>query len=270
MDYLAAISVMIMAILLIGCTASSCLAEDSNVTSGSVLLTTVSNALLKSLDTIDQNLSAIATVFGEADANSTLDSIVDEKQIDKPGWAGVILIAGDKTYTTLNPSVITGPLNTSITDDPAIRDSIKYIKPKMGAIRDISDVDQGVAISRPAVVGDLIGSAVALIIPWSLCESVIRPRINGTNTLSVVMQKDGTILYTSHPTELTKVPPDTFLTEFPTFRDVQTAMKKEKEGHIIYELWRAERTDPHAREAYWNTIYLHGNEWRVLVASAIK
>jgi len=86
----------------------------------------------------------------------------------------------------------------------------------------------------------------------------------------MVMQPDGTILYTSHPMELTKIPPENFLTEFPTFRDVKTAMMDKKEGHIVYELWRADRTEPSSREAYWNTINLHGNEWRVLIANPLK
>lgn len=246
------------------------LAETTEEETRATLLTPVSTSLQKALTIIDQNLSVIASEFGETGVNSTPESLVNATQIDQSGWAGVILINGSKTYNTLNPSVITGTLNTSIAEDATIQDSLKYLKPKMSNIMDISDVDEGVVISRPTVVGENIGTAVALIIPWSLCEAVIRPVINGTDNLSVVMQGDGTILYTSHPTELTKVPPEMFMTEFATFKDVQKAMTTEKEGHMFYELWRAERGDPLAREAFWTTIDLHGTEWRVMIAEKAR
>lgn len=236
---------------------------------GEDLLDTVSRSLLSSLDTVDQNMTTIAREYSETDGEDAPESVVSPGQINQPGWGGVILTTGDRTDTMLNPSVITGPLSSTILEDPAIQDSIRYIRPKMGMVRDISAVDQGVTIVRPAVVKDRIGAAVALIIPWSLGESVIRPVVNGTANLSIVMQSDGTILYTTHPTELTKVPPENFLTEFATFHDIRNAMIQEKEGTMIYELWRAEPGDPRSRNASWKTIDLHGTEWRVMIADAI-
>ncbi|MDD1727799.1 MAG: hypothetical protein LUQ50_01860 [Methanospirillum sp.] len=60
------------------------------------------------------------------------------------------------------------------------------------------------------------------------------------------------------------------VTEFPTIRDVKQVMMIRKEGHISYELWHADPAEPKGREAYWNTIDLHGTKWRVLIAEASR
>ncbi len=255
----------LLVILLIG---PAC-AEDAPDQSEPDFLEPVSTTIQTSLNSIDRNLSVMAQKFGESGADNTPEAVVSRDEINRPGFAGVILICGENTSAVVNPSIITGTLNESLALDPAVQDSIRYIKPKMGLIRDISDVDEGVLISRPTLVDDLIGSAAALIIPWSLGEAEIRPLINGTDNLALIMQGDGTVLYTSHPTELQKVPPENFMTEFPTFRDVKTAMMTEKEGQVTYELWRPDRDSPKARNANWNTVNLHGTEWRILVASPV-
>lgn len=257
--------VFLVVILLI---ATAC-AEETTEESEPDYLEPVSATIQTSLTTIDQNLSVMAQKFGDSGGDHTPETVVSRDEINRPGFAGVILICAENSSAVINPSMITGTLNESLALDPAVQDSIRYLKPKMGVIRDISDVDEGVIISRPTLVGDVIGSAAALIIPWSLGEAEIRPILNGTDNLALIMQGDGTILYTSHPTELQKVPPENFMTEFPTFRDVKNAMITEKEGSITYELWRADRDSPKARNAHWNTVNLHGTEWRILVASPV-
>lgn len=134
----------------------------------------------------------------------------------------------------------------------------------------IGDASQVVMITIPTVVDDNIGVAIAFVLPWAFCDVIVSQELNGTDTIGVVMQPDGTILYASAPMELNKIPPDNFMTEFPTFRDVKNSMKTEKEGHVSYELWRPDPTEPQGRNAYWSTIDMHGSEWRVMIADAIR
>jgi hypothetical protein len=243
----------------------------ASTVSGEALLSSVSNSLYHSLDRIDQNLTGIARVFGTSDMkNTSAADIISPYMITREGLAGFLLYTGDTIYPSLHASYLKEPLDPSLLQDSAIRHSITYIKPKMSSIKESGDAQPVIMISRPTVVGDLIGSAIALLVPGPFCEAIIKPRINGTNNMCMVMQPDGKILYTSHPGELTKVPPENFSTLFSTFTDVKTAMSAQKEGHMDYELWRADRSGPNARKAHWNTISLHGTEWRVMVAEPVR
>lgn len=244
---------------------------DSIPVSGEDRLSSVSTALSHALDEVDANLTGTAGAFSAADMKkATANAIVAPFTVDRPGWEGVVLLIGDTVLTSLNESVIPQPLNTAVLKDTAILDSIKRINPRMSQDRIIGNSVQVVMISRPAVVNDNIGAAVAFLSPGQFCNGVIQPLLNGTDTMGLVMQVDGTILYATSPEELTKIPPENMLTEVPTFRDVKTAMMTEKSGHMIYEYWHGDQNDPKAREAYWETVNLHGTEWRVLVAPAIR
>lgn len=244
---------------------------DPITPSGTDLLDRVVTSLSDSLDEVDSNLTGIAGAFGATSmSNASGPAIVAPYRMNIPGLAGVVLIAGDKNIAVLNESVLPQPLDNKVLKDTSISDSMKYIKPKMSNATLIPIAGQVVMITRPTVVDDIIGAAVTILLPGTFCEAIISPEINGTDAISVVMQPDGTILYSSAPAEMAKIPPDNFMTEFPTFRDVKNAMKTEKEGHISYELWRADPTEPHGRNGYWSTINLHGTEWRVLIAEAIR
>ncbi len=234
---------------------------------GEYLLSSISTSLDHSLEQIDQNLTGIAGAFGISDmGNISASDIISPYQMNQEGLEGFILFDGDTIYPLLNSSSIKTPFDPSLLQDSAINNSIRYIKPKLSQEKEMFDSKRVVMISRPAVVNDRIGAAIALLIPWSFCDALIQPRINGTHSLCVIMQLDGTILYSSDTDELTKIPPENFLTEFPTFRDVKTAMISQKGGSLRYELWRADRSEPKSRTAYWDTINLHGTEWRVMVA----
>ncbi|MFH0968234.1 MAG: hypothetical protein V1862_11185 [Methanobacteriota archaeon] len=239
--------------------------------SGELILSSVCDSLNHSLNQIDQNLAKIAGVFRTSDMrNTSASDIIGPYQIDQEGLGGIILFVGDTVYPSLNSSAMKKPFDSSILQDMAINDSIRYIKPKMSQEIEITDSKPIIMISRPTVIDDIIGAAVAILIPWSFCDAIVQPRINGTNILCIVMQLDGIILYSSSSGELAKIPPENFLTEFPTFRDVKRAMIAEKDGHMNYELWRADRSEPKARDAYWSTITLHGTEWRVMIAEPVK
>lgn len=234
-------------------------------------LSAVSTALSDALDEVDANLTLTAGAFSATDGNNINQNvIVKPYRIPNPGWAGVILLVGETVVPDLNQSVMNGPFNPVLLKDPAVVNSLTSIKPTMSSGMIMGDATRGVLISRPAVVDDDIGAAVAVIIPDQFCNEIISPVLAEADSMCLIMQTDGTILYTTHPVELDHIPPEHILTEFPTFRDVKTAMLTQKTGHLIYEFWHGSPDEPRARDAYWETISLHGTEWRVLIADAIR
>ena len=262
---------LIITVLIIILTSQNWVFAEMEEGSGEYLLSSVSSSLDRALGQIDKNLTEISGAFGTADMkNTSVDNIISPYQMNQNGIAGVILMAGNTIYPSLNLRQMNTSFDTSLLQDPAVQDSIKYINPKMSQEKKIGYGNRMVMISRPAVVDDHIGAAVAILIPDLFCDAIIQPQINDSNTMCIVMQLDGTILYASHPEELTKIPPENFHAEFTTFRDVKTAMTEANEGHMKYGIWRADPTDPKARDAYWNTIYLHGTGLRVLVAVPVK
>lgn len=241
------------------------------IQTGEERLSAVSTALSDALDEVDANLTLTAGAFSATKENNIDQNvIIDPYRVINPGWAGVVLLIEDIIVPELNQSVMHGPFNPTILKDPAVVNAVTYIKPTMSSGMVVGDATQGVLISRPAVVDDTIGAAVAIIIPDQFCKEIISPILAEADTMCLVMQADGTILYATHPSELEHIPPEHILTEFPTFRDVKTEMQTQKSGHTIYEFWHSSPDEPRAREAFWETISLHGTEWRVLIADAIR
>lgn len=236
------------------------------------ILTSVRDTMDQSLEQIDANLTEIAGVFGTADmSKTTADAIVRPYQKNQDGIGGVILVNGETRFTVLNPQYLdNSSFDASLLDDMTVNYTLTNLRPAMSQARETINGTRVVMISRPALVGDRIGAAITLIIPEEFCRALLKPYINGTTVQGVVMQPDGTILYAILPDELKNTPPENFLTEYPTFRDVKNAMMTSAEGKMGYELWRIENSaEPVAREASWSTVNIHGNEWRVMIAEPV-
>ena len=265
-----AIITLIVIPLLCSLIAGSCCADQVNL-SGTDLLSNVSSSLSNSLDEVDRNLSETAGSFSAGSIKTaSAETIVAPHRMKIPGWAGVVLVRDNTTLAALNGSYLNQPVEPLITSNPSVQHAIEVLKPGMSNATSLADGDHMILITRPAVIDEKNGAAVVVLETTPFCNAVIRPIIQNSDTTCIVMQSDGTILYASDAEELDKIPPDNFVTEFPTFRDVKKAMMTGKEGHISYELWHADPTEPKGREAYWNTIELHGTEWRVLIAEAIR
>ncbi|HWQ64294.1 MAG TPA: hypothetical protein VN429_07740 [Methanospirillum sp.] len=260
---------LIVILLFCGLFTGSALADQINL-SGTDLLSKVSSSLSNALDEVDSNISDTAGVFsGETLKTASAEKIVAKNRMNIPGWAGVVLMAGNTTLTTLNESYASPDKIEIIKRDPSVLNAIAILKPRTGNANPRAG-DNMILVTRPAVVDEQNGAAIAVLLSSPFCKAVIDPQIKDTDAIAMVMQPDGTILYISDSSEMDKIPPDNYVTEYPSFRDVKKAMIKEKEGHISYELWRPDPTEPKGREAYWNTIYQNGAEWRVLIAQAIR
>lgn len=73
------------------------------IPSGTDLLDKVSTSLSASLDRIDSNITETAAAFGAGSLkNASIETIVTPYKMNIPGWAGVVLMAGDKNLTALN------------------------------------------------------------------------------------------------------------------------------------------------------------------------
>lgn len=238
--------------------------------SGEEILTQVSSSIDMSLDQLDKNLTAIVRSFETLGPDASAEDIIGPFVVTQPGVIGTGLIAENKTLSLFNASYLQDPQDLTMLQDPSVSSAIQYIKPRMSLVKKLNNSEKIVLISRPALVNDIIGAAVMVLTPGEFIDPLVKPQLNDTNTLCAVMQLDGTILYTSHPMELSNIPPENFMTGFPTFRDVIGAMIDGESGDLIYELWRADRTEPKARQAFWTTITQHGTDWRIMVAVPIR
>lgn len=99
----------------------------------------------------------------------------------------------------------------------------------------------------------------------SSLNGIIRPFMNESNLLCLIINSEGRIIYTSHPSECSKIPPDNVVTEVPTFREVIPRMIHMKTGSMFYDVWHAEKREPKSRRAFWDTTMVHGTELRVMI-----
>jgi hypothetical protein len=79
---------------------------------------------------------------------------------------------------------------------------------------------------------------------------------------SVVIDKDGTVLWCSDYDELNSIPPDDVLTEFPTFREVKELVLYAWSGRTIYDVWN----EGLVRNGAWSSVQFYNQVLKIFVA----
>jgi len=123
-----------------------------------------------------------------------------------------------------------------------------------------------VDLERPVMAADgsLAGSASMLIQHASFLSRILLPVVSGTRWDCWVMQTDGVILYDPDPIEVgLNTFKDPLYTQFPEFVAMARRIAEAPSGSGSYRFYRTGLGRRVTKDCHWQTVGLHGTEWRV-------
>jgi hypothetical protein len=117
--------------------------------------------------------------------------------------------------------------------------------------------------------GDLMGGISVPFRPDLLIGPLVTNAIQGTGYgIDVIQATDGLILYDTDPAQIGKTPEDPVYANYPELKALMMRVMTEKSGTGVYRFPVPGSSQPVQKEAVWDTISLHGTEWRVVVERA--
>jgi hypothetical protein len=118
---------------------------------------------------------------------------------------------------------------------------------------------------------ELVGSVNIVIRPDIFLSEVITPVIHGLPVDIFVLQKDGRVIYDPDQDEIGRIVfSDPMYQPFPELLSLAAVMVKEKSGSGSYTFMSKSTKKPVKKDAVWDTVGLHGTEWRLVVVQEAK
>ena len=113
--------------------------------------------------------------------------------------------------------------------------------------------------------GKRLGAVSILLKPYDLLSLVIMPVIKDTDVDIWVMQKNGLVIFDRDEKEIGKnVLSDEYYKPFHRLLSVCQRIVSNKTGEGEYEFYATGTETPVRKKAVWNTVSIHGTEWRVV------
>ena len=108
------------------------------------------------------------------------------------------------------------------------------------------------------------GAIEGLFTPIDLLDRIIAPLVSPPNEVWV-MEKTGTVVYDRDLVTIgLNVLTDPYYNPFPDVRTAAQTILAGESGKTSYTFYLTGTLTPVVKEAWWNTVYLHNNEWKII------
>ncbi len=215
---------------------------------------------LNSLDNEVLLAGAHASAVGLANASThevltyvaeTSEAVLDVVSFDLEG-----------RITGIYPDEYASAIKADISDQPHIRVILDEGKPVLSQLFHTVEGQDGVSLAYPVVTaeGRITGGISAMILPSALLGGAAEKAEIGSPYTARTIQVDGTVLYADDPEEVgTMIFSDPGYEIFPDVERFTTRIMTEPKGAAIISLSGVKK------HIVWDTISLHGTDWRLLV-----
>jgi hypothetical protein len=234
-------------------------------------LDTLVPALQDRLDSADAEVSATGKILSGTGitgpgADEALLSLAESND-----WiVDAVTVAPDGTIAAVMPEQYQGVIGEYIGNQSHIVTILTDKKPALSPIFQTVEGFEAAAIAYPVLSShrDLIGGISVPFRPDLLVGPIIMDAVQGTGYgVDVLQATDGLILYDTDPAQIGKTPDNPIYQEFPELRALLSEIMSQTSGSGTYRFTTPGSNLSVEKEAAWNTISLHGTEWRVVVNS---
>lgn len=139
-----------------------------------------------------------------------------------------------------------------------------------GSFRSVEGPD-AVVIHHPVFSANrrFAGSVAALFAPEHLLAGIIGPVASNLAVDIFLMQSDGLTIYDLDAKQIGRnVFSDPLYKPFPELVDLARKVASSKAGNGSYRFLQKDGAGPMEKVAYWQTVSLHGREWRLVISCA--
>jgi hypothetical protein len=223
------------------------------------------------LDTADAEVSATGEILtGTGITGPGADEALLSLSESNDWIVDAVTVAPDGTIAAVMPEQYQGVIGEYIGNQSHIVSILTDQKPALSPIFQTVEGFEAAAIAYPVSSsgGDLIGGISVPFRPDLLVGPLIMDSTSGTGYgVDVLQATDGLILYDTDPAQIGKTPDDPIYTEYPELRALFAEIMSQTSGSGTYRFATPGSNLSVEKEAAWDTISLHGTEWRVVVNS---
>jgi len=225
------------------------------------------------LDSADTEVSATGEIIAATGitgpgADSALLSLAESNN-----WiVDAVTVTPDGTIAAVMPEQYQGVIGEYIGNQSHIVTILTDKKPALSPIFQTVEGFEAAAIAYPVFSSgeDLIGGISVPFRPDLLFGPLITDVVRGTGyTVDVTQAMDGLVLYDTDPSQIGKNPDDPIYADYPELLNVIQLEISQRSGTGTYHFPTPGSSQPVLKEAAWDTISLHGTEWRVVVQRVI-
>ncbi len=222
-----------------------------------------------SLDSLDITASDAAEALGTTGLSGPgADAILAEVAAFHPSVLSAITYDPNGTVISAEPAEAKMVIGQNILEQTVIQKTISTKKPVMGEFFRLRQGRQGVAIGYPvfSANGTFLGGVSMAFSPYAMITPITEEAMAHTPYTYIVAQPDGLLLYHVNPAMVeNETLNDAFFSDFPEVVDLVDQYSTNRTGYTTFSYYATGSTRIVPKETFWDTVILHGTEWRVLV-----
>ncbi len=246
--------------------------KDTSVTRHVVMqqhLHAVANATQDTLDGIDSTVSNAADALGTTGLSGPeADAVLADLATYHPALLSAITLDPNGTVHSAEPECAKVLSGQNIRDQQAIHQVLSNREPAMGDLFSLWQGGEGVAMVYPVFSpdGTFLGAVSAAFSPYVLIAPFAGESMRGAPFIYNVVQTDGRILYHANASLVGKPTfNESTFAAFPEILELARRYSTERSGYATFRFYGAGTDVIVEKETFWDTIALHGTEWRVMV-----
>ena len=251
-------------------------AEDGHSVGDSQMIPILDQATLdlqNTLSWIDATTSDAATALGTSGLSGPLaDGVLNHLAGIHPAILSAVTFDPDGTVLSAEPEVARVLIGQEIGYQGAVSGVLDTKEPLMSKLFPLAQGGYGVVIEYPVFSADgaISGAVSTAFVPYDMIAPILENATDNTPCSFMVLQTDGRILYDPDPEEVGKETlNETLYADFPEIFDVMSQLSVDRSGHATYSFYDTGFGKIARKECYWETVGLHGTEWRVMIIREI-
>ncbi len=232
------------------------------------VLESVKASILANLTGADNSVAEAAEQINRTGlTGSAAKTVLASLAAEVPGAVDGLTLGPDGRLLAIRPDIYEGSVGADVSGQAHIRKLMTTRMPVLSQRFPAVEGMDGAVIGWPAADS---GGVLLLFRPDVLLEQSIGPVIRGTRYSAFVLQTDGIVLYDPDPAQIGKnTYTDPMFAGYPEIMTLMDRMAREETGSGQYEFLATGTDRVVKKEAVWDTVSLHGTEWRIVVSKEV-
>ncbi len=221
------------------------------------------------LDSLNATVADAAMKLGSTGISGPeADAVLVKLPADNPAIVNVITYDPNGTVLAAEPASAQILIGKNLFEHEIVRSTLKTEEPAMSEVIALAEGGEGSVLAYPVFSsdGNFTGVVSIAFSPYELIAPLTEKAMEDTPFTFTVAQTGGLLLYHANPDLVGK---QTFnesaFAGFPEILDLARQYSANRTGYETFPFYSVQSGKIVQKETYWDTVGLHGTEWRVLV-----
>lgn len=225
------------------------------------------------LDGLDFTISDSAGALGTTGLSGpAADAVLAKAAASHPAVMNVITYDPDGIVRAAEPGDAKVLVGQNLIGYAIVQKAVTEREPLMSELLLLAEGGDGVVIAHPVFSMDkkFAGVISMAFSPDALVRPIAESAASQTPYSFMVAQPGGRVLYDPDPEEVGRETfNETLYAEFPEILELARNYAAQRTGYDTYSFHRTGSGEVVSKETFWDSVQLHGTEWRVLVIGEI-